>query len=558
MLAALSVIQQYPVAHAIFLLATVAVAGLALGSVKYRGIALGTAGVIFAGIVIGHFGERVDHATLDFVKEFGLVLFVFTIGLQLGPGFVAALRDQGLRLNLLAAAIVVCGAAVAVGGAALLRIDYAAAVGLLAGATTNTPSLGAAQQAIVTIAGVSPDRAALPALAYAVAYPAGVGGIIGSLLALRWIFRIDPQREADAFKAEQQRNIEPLERATLVVENPGLDNLPLDQVPGRHDTGVVVSRVRAGGSGETHVATGRTTLHRGDTLLAVGTSHGLEQFARIVGRKCDQDLLKSVGPVTSRRVVVTRKAVLGKSLRELALGSQHGVTVTRMVRGDLEMTASADLRLRFGDRLQVVGAPEDVAAIVPLLGDSAKELNETQFIAFFVGIALGVIAGVVPIWIPGMTMPVRLGLAGGPLVVGIVVARLGHVRDLVWHMPPSVNLAFRELGITLFLAAVGLKAGERFFETVWTRTGLLWFLCALAITMVPLVLVGSLARYLFNLNYTTLSGLIAGSTTDPPALAFAGLLTGSDGPHVAYATVYPLTMMLRIVVAQVLVLWLCR
>ena len=558
MLAVLPIIQQQPVAHAIFLLAIVAVAGLALGSIKYRGVALGSAGVIFAGIVIGHFGQRVDHATLDFVKEFGLVLFVFTIGLQLGPGFLAAFRHQGLRLNLLAAAIVACGAAVTVAGAAILRIDYAAAVGLLAGATTNTPSLGAAQQVLATPPGVSADRANLPALAYAVAYPAGVGGIIGSLLVLRWLFRIDPAREAEEFAAEQRQDVEPLERLSLVVENPGLDNLPLSQVPGRKETGVVVSRVRTGGNGQTRAASSGTTLHLGDVLLAVGTRHGLEQFTRIVGRPCQQDLTTSARQVTSRRVIVTSKAVLGKSLRELALGSQHGVTVTRVARGGLEMTAVADLRLRFGDVLQVVGSPDDVAAVVPLLGDSARKLNETQFIALFVGIALGVIVGVVPIWIPGMSMPVRLGLAGGPLIVGIVLARLGHVRDLVWHMPPSVNLAFRELGITLFLAAIGLKAGERFFETVWTPTGLLWFLCALAITLVPLLLVGSLARCLFHLNYTTLAGLIAGSTTDPPALAFAGLLTKSDGPQVAYATVYPLTMLLRIVTAQVLALWLVR
>jgi putative transport protein len=348
-----------------------------------------------------------------------------------------------------------------------------------------------------------------------------------------------------------------LERASFIVENPGLNNLPLAQVPGHKETGVVVSRVRAGVDGQTRAATSGTTLHMGDVLLAVGTRHGLEQFARIVGPRCEQDLTRSAGQVTSRRVIVTSKVVLGKSLRELALGSHHGVTVTRVARGGLEMTAAADLQLRFGDMLQVVGSPDDVAAVVPLLGDSVKKLNETQFIALFVGIALGVIVGVVPIWIPGMSIPVRLGLAGGPLIVGIVLARLGHVRDLVWHMPPSVNLAFRELGITLFLAAVGLKAGERFFETVWTPTGLLWFLCAVGISMIPLLLVGSLARYLFNLNYTSLSGLIAGSTTDPPALAFAGLLAKSDGPHVAYATVYPLTMLLRIVVAQVLVLWLC-
>jgi putative transport protein len=558
MLGLVPINQSQPVAHAIFLLAAVCVAGLALGSLKYRGIALGTAGVVFAGILIGHFGERIDHATLDFVKEFGLVLFVFTIGLQLGPGFLAALREQGLRLNLLAASIVIGGALVAVIGAMILGIDFAAALGLFSGATTNTPSLGAAQQALATLPGFSADRAALPALAYAVAYPAGIGGIIGSLLALRWFFGIDAVREAEEYHADQRRNVEPLERLNLVVENAGLDNVPLGQVPGRRETGVVVSRVRRAGNGETHVATEGTTLHTGDLLLAVGTGRGLEQFTRIVGRASGEDLLKSAGPVTSRRVVVTRKAVLGKTVVELGLDARYGVTVTRVTRGDLEMTAVPDLRLRFGDVLQVVGDPDGVASVTPLLGDSTKQLNETQFIPLFVGIAIGVLVGVMPIPIPGMTVPVRLGLAGGPLITGIVLSRLGHVRNLVWHMPLSANLAFRELGITLFLAAVGLKAGEKFFATVWTRTGLLWFLCALAITTMPLLVVGAIARGMFKLNYTTLSGLIAGSTTDPPALAFAGMLTKSDGPQVAYATVYPITMLLRILAAQGLALALCR
>jgi putative transport protein len=375
MLGALPITQTHPVAYAIFVLATVCVAGLALGSLKYRGIALGTAGVVFAGIIIGHFGARVDHATLDFVKEFGLVLFVFTIGLQLGPGFVAALREQGLRLNLLAAAIVGGGALVAVVGAMILRIDYAAALGLFSGATTNTPSLGAAQQALGTLPGFPAERAALPALAYAVAYPAGVAGIIGSMLGLRWFFRIDPAREAEAFGEEQRKKVEPLERINLVVENAGLDNLPLAKVPGRRETGVVISRVRDARTGETHVATAGTTLHLGDVLLAVGTREGLEQFTRIIGRASDQDLAKSAGPVTSRRVVVTRNAVLGKSLAEIGLGKQFGVTVTRVNRGGLEMMAGPGLRLRFGDVLQVVGDPGDLAAITPLLGDSTKRLR---------------------------------------------------------------------------------------------------------------------------------------------------------------------------------------
>jgi putative transport protein len=378
------------------------------------------------------------------------------------------------------------------------------------------------------------------------------------MLGLRWFFRIDPAREAEAFGEEQRKKVEPLERINLVVENAGLDNLPLAKVPGRRETGVVISRVRDARTGETHVATAGTTLHLGDVLLAVGTREGLEQFTRIIGRARDQDLAKSAGPVTSRRVVVTRNAVLGKSLAEIGLGKQFGVTVTRVNRGGLEMMAGPGLRLRFGDVLQVVGDPGDLAAITPLLGDSTKRLGETQFIPLFVGIALGVLVGVIPIRVPGMSVPLRLGLAGGPLIVGIVLSRLGHVRNLVWHMPTSANLAFRELGITLFLAAVGLTAGEKFFSTVWSATGLLWLLCALAITLIPLLLVGAFARGVMKMNYTTLSGLIAGSTTDPPALAFAGMMTGSDGPQVAYATVYPLTMLLRVLAAQGLALALCR
>lgn len=558
MIGALPFYYSQPIAHAILVLATVAVVGLTLGSLKYRGIALGSAGVVFAGIIFGHFGEKIDHTTLDFVKEFGLVLFVFTIGLQLGPGFGAALRQQGLKLNVLAAAIVLLGALVAVAGAFVLRIDFAAAVGLLSGSTTNTPSLGAAQQALATIPGSSPDRAALPALAYAVTYPAGIAGIIASLILLRVFFRIDPVREAEAFLAEQKKGIEPLERHSLVVENQRLQNLPLREIPGWRETGVIVSRVRHAGYSHTKVATDDTQLHVGDVLLAVGTRRGLEQFTLVIGRKCDEDLMQSTGRVTSRRVVVTHKEALGQSLRELGLRQRHGVNVTRITRGDLEMAASPDFPLRFGDVVQVVGAPDDVASAGAMLGDSVKALNETQFIPMFIGIALGVVLGLIPISIPRMSAPVRLGLAGGPLIMGILLSRLGHIRGLIWHMPLSANLAFREMGITLFLAAVGLKAGEKFFATVFTQTGVIWLLCGIAITMLPLLIVGCIGRAVFKLNYTTLSGLIAGSTTDPPALAFATMLTKSDSPHVAYATVYPLTMLLRIVTAQALVLLLCE
>lgn len=549
--------QDQPIAHALLTLATVAVFGLALGALKYRGIGLGTAGVLFAGILLGHFGERIDHAILDFVKEFGLVLFVFTIGLQLGPGFFATLRQQGLRLNALAVSIIVLGAMTTALVAWLLGIDYAAALGLLSGATTNTPSLGAAEQALGTLPELAADRAALPALAYAVAYPVGIAGIIGSMLVLRLIFRIDSARELEAFRAEQQKGIEPLERVNLIVENRNLDGLTIAEVPGRLETGVVISRIRRAGAAEVQAATGATRLGAGDTILAVGTARGLAQFVRVVGRVSEADLMRSPGQVTYRRVAVTSKGVLGKAVKEIGLDHLYRVTVTRVTRSDLEMTAVPDLRLQFGDVLQVVGEPSDIARAAGALGNSLKALNETQFIPLFLGIALGVLTGVLPISFPGLPVPVRLGLAGGPLVLAILLSRVGHIGKLVWHMPVNANLAFREMGITLFLACVGLKAGEKFFVTVFTSTGLFWLFCGICITMIPLVAVGAFARKALKLNFITVTGVIAGSTTDPPALAFAGALAKSDAPSVAYATVYPMTMLLRILVAQALALILC-
>lgn len=549
--------ETQPIAHAVLMLATVAVAGLALGSLKYRGIGLGTAGVLFAGILFGHFGQRIDHAILDFVKEFGLVLFVFTIGLQLGPGFFAALRQQGLKLNALALAIVVLGAITATLVARLMGIDFAAALGLLSGATTNTPSLGAAEQALGTLPDLAAERAALPALAYAVAYPVGIVGIIGSMLVLKGMFRIDPARELEEFRAAQQKGVEPLERMNLIVENRNLDGLTIADVPGRREAGVIVSRIRRAGADEVQAANESTTLCVGDAILAVGTPSGLAGFLRVVGRESDADLMKSPGQVTYRRVAVTSKGVLGKTLRELGLDHLYRVTVSRVTRADLEMTAVPGLRLQFGDVLQVVGEPDDIALAAGALGNSIKALNETQFIPLFLGIALGVFAGVLPISFPGLPVPVRLGLAGGPLVLAIVLSRVGHIGRLVWHMPVNANLAFRELGITLFLACVGLKAGEKFFATVFTGTGLLWLACAVCITMIPLVAVGAFARRALGLNFVTVTGLIAGSTTDPPALAFAGALAKSDAPSVAYATVYPMTMLLRILTAQALALILC-
>ena len=553
----LDIHRTHPVAHAIGVLALVCLAGMALGSIKARGVGLGTAGVLFAGILAGHFGKPVDHATLDFVKEFGLVLFVITIGLQLGPGFLATLRQQGLALNALAAAVVVLGALTAPALGWLLGIDPAAVLGLLSGATTNTPSLGAVQQTLTTLPGVSLDRQGLPALAYAVSYPVAIAGIIGTLLALRALFRINPAKEAEAFAAEQRRGAEPLERRTLVVENPNLEGVEVQAIQARQEAGVTVSRIRRAGEAEVQLAAGGTVLKNGDHIVAVGTGAMLDRFQQVVGRRSDEDLLQAPGNVTSLRVVVTNKRALGKSVRELGLDQLFGVVVTRMTRADLELSAVQDLRLRFGDVLQVVGDQESIQKAAAFLGNSLKELNETHFIPLFIGIALGIVLGTVPIAVAGLPQPLRLGLAGGALIVALVLGRLGRIGRLVWHMPANVNLAFREFGITLFLAAVGLMAGPKFFSTVFSPEGALWLVAGLFVTVPPILVVGVFARAVLKLNYMAISGLVAGSMTDPPALAFASNIGRSDAPTVSYATVYPLTMVLRILSAQVLVLILC-
>lgn len=539
-----------PIAHAVGILALVCVLGMALGSLKFRGIGLGTAGVLFAGILAGHFGEQVDEHTLHFVKEFGLILFVFTIGLQLGPGFFAALRQQGVKMNILAAAIVLLGAVSAPLAGWLAGFDAAAVLGIFSGASTNTPSLGAATQTLGTLPGIEPDRLALPALAYAVTYPTAIVGIIGTLLLLKKIFGIDPQKEAADFASKNVSRREQLERRILQVTNPNLEGVRLDAVPGRIESKVTVSRIRHGDG--LHAATDATVLHVGDLISVVGGPRGLDQFERVIGSSSDEEIALSDGVLTYRRVVVTDRDVLGRTVGELNLDDRFGVAVTRITRADIEMSAVPGLRLQFGDQMQIVGSDDDLEKAATAVGNSLKELNETHFIPFFIGITLGIMLGTLPIAFPGLPQPVKLGLAGGPLIVALVLGRIGRIRRQVWHMPVNTNLAFREFGIALFFAAVGLGAGAKFFETVVSTTGIQWLLAGACVTVVPLLMVGVFARRVWKMNFMDLSGLLAGSMTDPPALAFASNIAGSDAPTVAYATVYPLTTLLRILSAQIL------
>jgi putative transport protein len=542
--------SSQPIAWAVLVLMLVAVAGLALGNIRVKGVGIGVTGVLFAGIIAGHFGLRVDGEILEFVRDFGLILFVFTIGLQLGPGFFASFRRQGLKLNLLATAIVVLGAGVTMGAAYLLKINPFASLGLFSGATTNTPSLGATQQMLKTLGGKFAEQAGLPSLAYAAAYPGSVFGIISVILFLRFVFRGETEATPVGQKEPEQ-----LERLNLVVENPNLNNLSIGEIPGRD--GVVVSRIKRLGAAEVETATEQTSLHQGDIILAVGTHTALEKFCVVVGRESKVNLLYASGHVISQRMIVTCKGVLGKTIEELDLPGHYEIAVTRVTRAEIEMTAVRGLQLQFGDMLQVVGNEKTLDEVAKLLGNRVHALHETNFMPIFIGIALGVLAGAVPIAIPRIPVPVQLGMAGGPLILAIILSRIGRIGPLVWYMPASANFAFRELGIALFLACVGLKAGGIFFETVFTGEGLHWLLAGLAITIIPLLLVASFARLVFKLNFTTISGLLAGSMTDPPALAFAHTISASDAPLVAYATVYPLAMLLRIFTAQILVVIFC-
>jgi putative transport protein len=559
MLAWLTDLQlHHAMAHAVLVLATVIAGGLVLGGIRVRGIGLGSAGVLFVALFVGQMGHAFDPGIMEFLKEFGLVLFVFTIGLQLGPGFVASLRAEGLRLNLLASAVVVSGGCIAALAAWLLPLHPEGVLGVLSGAVTNTPSLGATQQALKGLPNVSSAMAELPAIAYAVAYPGGIAGIIGSLLLLRWWLRIDPQDEARRHIAAAAKGHEPFERRTLVVRNVQLVGMPIGKIPAQQETGVTIARIRGKDEREVWIASPATTVQLGDRLLVVGPSEALDRFQPVIGEAVDEDLVSAPGRTTYSRMAVTEVGAVGNHLASLRLNERFGVTVTRVLRSGVEMIPDHSLRLHFGDMLHVVGEPEALAQAAKAVGNRPQELNHTHFAPIFLGIALGVIVGVLPIAVPGLPEPVRLGLAGGPLLIAILVGRIGSLGRVVWHMPEVANRSIRELGITMFLACVGLKAGHAFFATVLTGTGATWFALGLLMTMVPLLTVGWFARRRLHMNFVTISGMLAGSMTDPPALAFANGIIGSEGPATAYATVYPLTMILRIVGAQILVILLCR
>lgn len=545
--------EQGSVAYTVLVLSLVAASGLLIGSIRLLGVNLGTAGVLFAGLLFGHYRFSLDEAVLSFVREFGLIIFVYTIGLQAGPGFLAAFRRQGLPLNLLAAGIVVLGAGITVIIAKAARIDMPVAVGIFSGATTNTPSLAAAQQALKEVANGHIVNPKLPGLGYAVAYPFGILGIILTMIASRAWFKINLAREAEELSRLEGRADRTLATINLVVRNPNCRGLRIRDLPLVSEHDVVISRVLKGKTLE--VALPETRLQLGDVLLAVGPKPRLEQLRLTVGEESDTDLRLVPSNIITRRIVITKTAALGKTIPELDLVRRYAVSITRVSRAEIDFTPAAQFRLQFGDTVLAVGDPSAVEHVAAELGNSLKRLNHPQLVPVFVGIALGVLLGSIPLKLPGVPAPVKLGLAGGPLLAAIVLSRIGRIGPLVWYMPISANFVLREIGIVLFLACVGLKAGDRFVETLVSGNGLQWVLAGAIITLLPLVIAALVARICLRLNYLYLCGLLAGSMTDPPALAFATSLAGSDAPSVSYSSVYPLVMLLRVICAQAMVLF---
>lgn len=541
------------VPFAILILALVAMLGLLIGSVRLRGIGLGPAGVLFAGILFGHFGASIDENIAEFAKEFGLVLFVFTIGLQLGPGIIQLWRQRGILLNTLAFSIVAQGLLLVLGLRYVFGGSVYGAAGIFSGATTNTPSLGAATQAAMTLQSTNEDSIGTLASAYAVCYPGGIIGIIAAMLILRRVLRVNVTEEAEQLRDAEKKNHEPIERRCVLVDNTHLVGKPFGDIPGVEETGVRVSRIQRRDDDAVHVATDETKLQMGDLVQVVGTKLALERFVPLIGERNDADLMKKSGDARFRRVVVTDPMVLNTPLCDLSLDHLYNVTITRIRRAGVEMTARGSSRLYYGDVVHVVGDDESLDRVAKMLGNSVKSLSETQFAPIFLGIAAGVLLGMVPLPIPGVPFPVKLGLAGGPLVAAIALSLIGNVGRLVWYIPYSTNLALREFGIILFLACAGLTAGKTFFEIALSAQGMRWILIGLTVTMIPLLTTGLIARFFGKLNYLTICGVIAGSMTDPPALAFANSITDSEACSTAYAAVYPLTMILRIIAAQAIV-----
>jgi putative transport protein len=538
------------IAHTLLVISLVISTGLALGQIHLFKIKLGIAGVLFSGLIFGHFGISIDPHIMHFLREFGLILFVYAIGLQVGPGFVNSFLENGIKLNLLAAGIVISGAIIAVLVSHIGHIEIPVAVGLFSGATTNTPSLAAAQEILSGQSAVDDEILKQPGLGYAVAYPFGIIGIILTMLLTRLLFKISIDNEAHRFAEQQKQKAHHPVCIDLKIENPNLNGMSLGQIPFFEEMDVVVTRILH--EGQVALANNDTQLQCGDSIRLVGEKHKLDELKLLIGQESEYNLQDISSNLYSKRFVVTNKEAVGKSVRTLK--TFYGVTISRVHRPEVEFTPNSSFIIQFGDELQVVGSNDSLQQIQDVLGNSLEKLNHPQIVPIFIGITLGVILGSWPFYLPGIPSALKLGLAGGPLIIAIILSHIGNWGTMTWHLPKSSNIILKDIGIVLFLACVGLHSGDQFFTTLIEGDGLYWMACAVLITLLPLLCVAIIARWFLNINYLSICGLLAGSMTDPPALAFANDFSPSPAVSIAYATVYPLVMILRIICAQLIVI----
>ena len=546
------------VAHIVLLYAIVIAVGVYLGKIKIGGVSLGVTFVLFAGIVAGHIGFTAPTPILTFAQDFGLILFVFMIGLQVGPGFFESFGTQGIKLNGLASLAILLNILVMFGCYYIFfdtsdKTNLPMMVGTLYGAVTNTPGLGAANEALSTVFG---QNAPQIASAYACAYPLGVLGIIGAIILIKYICGVKLEQEEERLKAMEEINTakKPY-KMHLEVTNKYLEGKTLLQVHDFLNRDFVVSRLVH--DGELFIPNRDTIFHMGDQMLIVCAEADQEAITAFIGPKLDIDFEQQDQPMVSKRIVITNPKINGKTLSSLHFSSVHGVNVTRVTRHGMDIFASASPPLQVGDRIMVVGPEDAVDRVANKMGNSLRRLDAPNIATIFVGIIIGLIFGSFPLAIPGMPVPVKLGLAGGPLIIAILIGRYGYKIHLVTYTTTSANMMLREIGLVLFLASVGIKAGAGFFETVVEGNGLLYVLTGFLITIIPILIVGPIARIRYKFNYFTIAGMISGTYTDPPALAYSNSICSKEAPALGYSTVYPLSMFLRIFTAQIIVLFFC-
>ena len=550
------------IAHSILLLAVVIASGLWLGRFKVKGVSIGTTWILFLGILLSHFGLRSDPVVLTFMKDFGLILFVFSIGLQVGPGFFQSFRKGGVTMNLLAAGMILLAVLVTLAIHWITGESLVTMVGVMSGAVTNTPGLGAAQQTLsdaMVSGGQAREAAAVAssslASAYAVAYPLGVLGVIFLVILLKGIFKVDLERERKELEQNESSAQDSARRMHCEVENPAVFGKRLEDVVGDMKDRFVVSRIMRGG--EISIPGPDTVLQQGDKVLIVTSQAHVDTVRIIFGEEVPMhldDWVRKDEHLVTRRLAITNSSLTGKRLRELHIREKYGVSVTRILRTGLELVARPDLILQMGDSVLVVGSEDSIARVAAVVGNKPEKLSHPNLVPIFFGIALGVIFGSIPFKFPGIPQPVKLGLAGGPLIIAILLGHFGPKWKITTYTTLSANMMLREIGISFFLAAVGLGAGENFVSSV-LNGGYWWILYGALITLIPVFLTGLIARLVFKLNFYQICGLLSGGNTDPAVLAFAQDAYGTDYTSINYATVYPLSMFLRVLVAQLLVLF---